>query len=635
MAMTLSFVGLDGSGHTVTIGKGSGQLVGTPTPFVIQEDDNTDMMLPLRKKSGYINFLDTSGIWQSLIPASSTDITVECDDFFGFVCPDTYGGRFLYRPAEFSLAVVCPLSVLSSFKLSYSAWTQPTLGFEDLIGLIVGQLSTETGVNFGYQWIDGNHANCPDFSHLKIQWEALFDSDDDYAAAAKYNNEELLSHICEFLGVTCRCNSTTFVLVAVDTGTFSSVSASDFLLADVESTEEVIQGYGIVKVKGSINEETLIDIPYSRITNQNLQLQGVTCHSWAYNGNGVVVYFMRNISGTGEWGMIPQQYDFNDISYDSNGNDFKEIWIDNQATSIDNDPYGKEWRCVIESINRRESNPSAFVLHNLNEISLFTGKKKKFASGGYIEITGRSHYFDRPSSGSSNFNDETPKINMVATLRIGDMWFNGTSWEQTPSNRIPYFCLWSDGGVLGKMVWASQSGAPASFFEAGYKIPVIEGMGGVVEIGIGPCLAIDGNKDYVYIESLNVIYHRDTGYRDKTSISRTASNSTPFADSKDVDTIFCQDSDQMKAGPELLVYDNARYYGSQNGDTDLMQNLANRIAAIGSKSRHVINLNLRNSDPVAAVGPGDTVSYNSKTYYPLAISKDPGRGMTTVKLVEK
>lgn len=633
MAMTLSFVGLDGSGHTVTIGKGSGQLVGTPTPFVIQEDDNTDMMLPLRKKSGYINFLDTSGIWQSLIPASSTDITVECDDFFGFVCPDTYGGRFLYRPAEFSLAVVCPLSVLSGFKLSYSAWSQPTLGIDDLLGLIIAQLNTETGESFGYQWIDGNHANCPDFSHLKIQWEGLFDSDDDYAVSAKYNNEELLSHICQFLGVTCRCDGKTFVLVAIDTGTFSSVSASDFLLADIESTEEVIQGFGTVKVKSSINEETLIDIPYSRITNQNLQVPGVEAYCWAYDGNYVGVYFMRNDGSQSQYGTIPQTYDFNDVSFDSNGNDFKEMAIQTGDNRFLTYPYDKEWRCVIESVNMKEQDPYSYVLTNMNLISLFTGKQKKFVSGGYIEINGTAHYFDPPSGSRSNFNDETPHILMMATFRIGDQWYNGREWVQYSSSAIPYFLIGADGGNLGKAYGTPTT--PYRMFDKGYKIPIVEGMGGIVELGIGACLWVDGNKDYMYIENLSVQYKRDYGYRDKTSMSRTATASEVFADSVDVETIFCQDSVQMKAGPELLVYDNARYYGSKDTDTDLLQNLANRIAAIGSKSRHVINLNLRNSDPVAAVGPGDTVSYNSKTYYPLAISKDPGRGMTTVKLVEK
>lgn len=635
MATTLSFIGLDKTGHTVSIGKGNFQLVGTTQPFVIQEDDNIDLMTPIRKKSGYVNFLDSGSTWQSLVPTSSTDITVECDDFFGFVCPDTYGGRFLYRPAEFSLAVVCPASVLSGFKLSYSQWQHTTIGFLDLVDLIVGQLSTESGVTFGTSWNDGGHAMYRDFAHLKIQWESLFANDDDYASEAKYNNYDLLNDICVFLGVTCRCVGRTFTFVALDLGTFSDTyTATDFELADIESTEELIQGYGQTKVKSSISEERFIDMPNSRITDQNLQVTGVTARSWAYHGNGAVVYFLKNTGESTYTAYVPQSYNFNDIGFNAQNNYFLEIFIDTQARSIDSSPFGKDWRCVIQSINLKLADPNSYVEQNPSDLSVFWGKHRKFMDSGFIEITGRAHYFEPPTSGNSNFNDETPNINMVAMVKVGDMWYNGTSWESTPSNRIPYFCIRSNGGALGKMMWASQTGQPISYFEEGYKVPIDAGMEGDIMVGIGPCLGIEGDKDYIYIEGLQAEYKRDNGYRDKTDASRRSSNSTKFAESKELDVIFCQDGPMMKAGPELLLYDNARYYGGANDDEDLLQRLANRISTIGSKARHVINLNLRDSDPKAGAGVGSLISYAGKSYYPLAISKDPGRGMTTLKLVE-
>ena len=624
MATTLSFISPGGTSHTVTIDKGNDTLIGTPEPFIIEEDDDPDMFKPIRETTGYINFIDDGTKWESLLPANATDIQVRCGSFFGFVIPQTYGGRFLYGPSEFSLAIGCPLRALASYKLSYNMISGATITFNALLEKLVSSFPSSASVSI----LVSNNYYVSTYLTLKVQWALLFEMDDESGGfVPKYNNLEILENICKFFGFTAHSVGSTIRLTAMDNNPATYIPVASFLLADTNSTVELIQGVGLVKIKAKVSGENPFEFAFDQILDENLQITPLYTYGRLYHGNGYVAYYLTTVETPTLAGVtLPTSYSFHDFDFNVYGGFFYHLSVVS-TDHEDYDPYNKSWSSVMRF--EKLSDPSTYTMDDLSDSAVFTLNRRVFVCGGYVQIKGRAFFF---ANDVNDYEETSPDCTIVAMFRIGDMYFNGVTFEQyNGSGEIPHFTIYSKNGVLGKREWQPAYWSQISYLTDGYDIPITESMEGEVEFAIGPALTIDG-KNLIFIENINVSYHRDSGYRsksDKTYISEGGN----FDEDYEIEPIFCTDTERMKYGSELIVGTNG-FYGAKNGEDHIEQVVADRIAAHRNGVYKVLTLNLREGDAAYNISQPCIVIYGGDNYQCLSVSKNPAAGVTTVKLVK-
>lgn len=630
MATTLTFKSLSGATQVITIGKGNGTLIGAPEPFVVQEDDDVDPFAPIRTTTGYVNFIDNGSVWKTLLPASATDVTVECDGFFGFAVPQTYGGQFMYGYSEYSLAVACPLCAMASFKLSYNDNATSLITFGDLLDLLIADFDQNLGISIVNDMGSG-------YTDLKVQWALLFDGDPDTGYRVKYNNLEILENICKFFGRTARSVGRTIQLRATDIFYGDSYSVTEFKLADTSSTEELVQGVGLVKITSKVTDasDEFFKLGFDEILEENIKKTGLYAFGAPFAGNGYVVYYLSTVEAQILANVVlPQYYYFADSAFVFSVNNctFFEMFTES-SQAIDDDAYNKAWRPTLRFIKLPD--PSSFSLTDFSYSASFANSRQTYFSGGYIEITGRAYHIDNMGGSNGDYAQSTPESQIVAVLRIGDWYYNGSEFEEhvggiPEGDVIPHFVIKTSEGNFGKMIWRSEWGLP-SYFEDKYIIPINGELEGIISFCIGPVLTIDG-EDTLLIENISLTYHRDTGYRTKTEQTYTAQGGS-FSEDVSIDSIFATDTSRMKYGPELVVGSNG-FYGTHEGEENIEQLVADRIATMRNKNRHVLTLNLRYDDPLYNINPPYKIAYGGKQYYSISVSKNTARGAKTVKFFE-
>ena len=614
--MYIDFTSLKGAQYRLQIGNTLGdELVGSVSPFVINEDNSEDMFKAVRLQSGYIRIVtDSENDWQNLIPLTAVSTPVRLSGgatWLGFLSTGTYGTQYHTSPKEVELPVVCPLTVLSCYKsITPPNGNNYTPTFGELIDYIMEDISIAFGQTFSYSILpDSQDFN--DLLSIQVQWGALLEYDEDGNLVRKQDDLQLLESICTTLGLTCRTYGGAAYFTAADQQQTSieTISFASFPFADASSMEKMMEGVRDCTVKSSISIiDNFVDVPFEKIVDDNLPMDvsGITQTPYGTNGKTFVI------------NSVEQEPVYEDVSVEIIGS--QEIVV---SGYIDDEPQqfqileDIDWEAMIK-VNR---SPQAGGM-------ILSSRKQYTFNGGRITIGGNMMRENINNGEMQKI--AASNIGLECSLIVGGMMWQPISgktgqWVSAPSDltqNVATFWLSSNGGQLYYRDIYLDADAAVHIDKSG--IPVRTLLSGEVK------LIIYGHNDQAnnpwYITDIRVTYSRGR-YRNKSSQRFVSAASNVFTEKRAINVDFASDGQRMGYGLELLTNANPNVLPEQM--------LADRIAAFYDKPRRFLDLHLLADGQSTAISPESEVEDpDGDTFTPLSISYDYWNDIVNVKLLQ-
>lgn len=298
----------------VEVGTGTAAtLIGGASPIVTEEDDDDDLFLPVRRQSGYIQFVDDGSNLGAVMPSSSTDRMVmlykRTGPYFpgdptgwtgelvwkGYLQPQTFAGEYLRSPQVRELPICCPLSVLDSWDVEVGV-SSGFANFAAILYYIFSKLGTAdpSSSDEGYWLAFQGGLQVTEWLSKRVSWDSLGGEDEEGNAEAKYTCLELLEHVCRFFGWICRIDGKTVWFTCPDyaTGNFRRMTLSQLysiangtypqtqevgwsslylfdninVFASRRNTETLVRGIRKATVVAEVDAyDTLLDLPFDKI----------------------------------------------------------------------------------------------------------------------------------------------------------------------------------------------------------------------------------------------------------------------------------------------------------------------------------------------------------------------------------
>lgn len=640
---TLSFRSPGNAQYVATIGSEGNKLIGSRHPFVIEEDDNDDLFTPIRLRTGYVNFIDTTGeIWKTLIPSYAWSVPVQCNGELMFLKPETYGNPFNYAPKEFSLPICCPLCVLKSLSLPVDpteVGLSPLASFSDLMTAMVNLLNAKlpTGISVSLSVVDPPGTLNMGFTNLQIQYSNLLDEDNEGNVSMKYSCYELLEHICTYLGMTARSYGSTIVIqgqYVVITPSPTITVTPPFKLADTSSTDEIVQGVNKVKMDININkEQTILEFPSSQIRDYALDgvaAQTLTIQNTPYGTGSGMLYYVSGITSPKTFGSV-------EIDWGGDASVTVGEWDDNGVAS---DNYSKMKATISMPDNDGLNNG---VIHSYFSIE---NDVQHFFVGGFLLLKGRIY---KNHINNDQYTQKTLTGMIGMSLHIGSYWYVDGEWEygSVYADHINYFAVKNgvigrgnpDYGPFGELIdiydfYQDIKIQIPTFVYGDFGVIGVKLIGGISAGRISQPTQLIAWGFYE-MEDFSIEYKRDELHTKESYTKNAGGDAGNYFDNNiSLSGIFATDGPRIGYGRALLVLGSTYYQGNP---TDIMStpegNTVSRIAAFGKSTHRLLTLNLLEDDDVAAAIPTSIISYNSELYLPISISRDYGEGKATVKLL--
>jgi len=302
MGYTLTFVSLRANRtYNLLINGGGTAVDGAATTFETQEENGTDMFMPVRTQSGSFRFIGsgTTGrnAWLGMIPTDALSVPVKLThsesgstviDWQGYVTPQVFQNDYPYNgTSEHEMQVQCPLSVLGTIDIDTDINSHPVVTVGNLIHTYI--FSNLTGTTVTSYYFQGTLTVNTMRLNTKLMWGNFLDTDSQGATKAKYTCKQLLEEVCKFFGWTCRiCGTSVYFTMPVDnTAGFSyftpaqmsnpaqgsyvnrnnlKMTLTNAMFTDTDNNEQIVPGIGNVTVRSDINElDNLIEIPYEEL----------------------------------------------------------------------------------------------------------------------------------------------------------------------------------------------------------------------------------------------------------------------------------------------------------------------------------------------------------------------------------
>jgi hypothetical protein len=669
----IRFKSRDGNTYLIQIGGKTGstdvELLGAAEPFTTEEQNTDDIFTPVLTESGYISIYDNgydqagnAFDWHDLIPqnAKARPVTVDkvlpnqrAEVWRGYLQPQTFQGEYLEEGQERKFPVVNSLSALGSEDIDPEAYSG-AVNFARLIYYL-------TGFVVEYKF---NGANALDWLQLNVNWSIFSDVEDDDQTAygviykPKYNKLQVLEEVCRFFGWTCRQKDRTLYFSSPDSDisdTWISMDDEEFdglgdgtvpqpgypswntltlsgsnKFASADNDEIVLPGVRKVTVKAEVdNEDNFLTVNEGDIE------EGMRGMGFTHAQDGDYFFYKRypyepervndiilNYANTQTQGSYYQQFDpgkVADLPYKHNFNWETSLFV-----------YGRNTVLFSMTSNRTFSfNHGCIVISGTIFIEL--------------DAFGQYHPTERLIG----------KGTLECTLRIGNLYWNGTQWTA----QLSHFSV-PTGSPTNEPVNTSGTGQilcnrplESDYGEYdGYGIPVPSGgIGGIAYFNIYSVvmdteyIILAGDDQHVNIKGLKVSFVKDRTYsltNENNENKYTAENNVKFSEEREESTIFASDNNNTN-GQNIIMDDDMIYVSEIGYDVDgggytahPEQHLADRMANFHLRPRTMLELELDTAD-VGNVAPDYKVQdYNDRTYYPLVISREWREGITKLKLIE-
>jgi hypothetical protein len=291
----------------VEISSGSGSATidyGSVSPLVISEDDNDDMLVPIRTKTGYLKIVEQNfGDFDDIYPTSPTSHKVLTEDgFCGYLQPQAFSNGWEPGPRVLKIPVSSPMNLMDNTKSTIVGYNIKyrvlDMLLDALYKLEYDKIVLPRGLGNGDSFI---------FSFVSSLTVCPFAENDDYqyptvgSIYAPKMISEVLEAICTRFGLIlhdhCLGNA------AIDNGmlvltkndydgpyqlwTQDSLDQEE-IPSDLAVTGNTVRNFSdYFEIAGDNNEDSLIQ-PYSKITfnNEGEQADDVQYHpEWSHYTN--------------------------------------------------------------------------------------------------------------------------------------------------------------------------------------------------------------------------------------------------------------------------------------------------------------------------------------------------------------
>ncbi len=650
MAYQQNFVALDGTTFTLNIGgvtpATSPKL--SSEPIETQEDADTDMFMPVRTQSGYVRMVaEDNTTWRQFIPSSATAMPVKLYQgstirWQGYVQTGTYGTTYPAIYNEFELPLICGLSALDSFDVEVT-------GPADMVTL--GQLlyyifSKLTGLSYTFYF----HASSSTDNDIrawlayKLSWRNFL-TENGVELTSRFTCLGLLQELCKFFGWTCRTSGAGVYFTAITDGlrnqrwlscplaqlqaaspvftpvTMKSLALTDAMFASTDHSEEYIPGVKKVTVSPELNPyDVIMEIPYDDICRPYKYDTPTRAERWRNEPTeptevwllyrGVINYENAMIKITSyaeqqEGAGIPMCYG-RFAAFDDNTEDDKKKFS-----------WNKCYECFIsEDYGNRRSTTPLFSMESQGAVIL---------GDGVLYISGRADYEDTEIS-----EDHAGQC----TLKIGDLYWNGTAWTSTASK---FKLSMKDNGIENTDTIYNNADYD------GMGIPITAPIIGKIYFAVDDVFRNQNYwNGYFPLMDFKIGFVRN-GEEDDLNDKEYTANGGSFPDDVNVDTIFSSDKTntvnaktfRCQAGYGLVYSGNIVANTIPFGTTQLKpeQHVADLIAAYGSTIRRSLQIDLW-TNLTNSIGPDYKVSLESADFYPVAISHRWRDNITTLKIMQ-
>ena len=649
MAYSQNFVSLDGTTYTLNI---DGVTPATSPklssePIETQEDADTDMFMPVRTQSGYVRMMaENNTTWRQFIPSSATAMPVTLYHgsticWQGYVQTGTYGTTYPAIYNEFELPLICGLSALDSFDVEVT-------GPADMVTL--GQLlyyifSKLTGLTYTFYF----HASSSTDNDIrawlgyKLSWRNFL-TENGVELTSRFTCLGLLQELCKFFGWTCRTSGAGVYFTAITDAlrnqrwlscplaqlqaaspvftpvTMKSLALTDAMFASTDHSEEYIPGVKKVTVSPELNPyDVIMEIPYDDICRPYKYDTPTRTERWRNEPTeptevwllyrGVINYENAMIKITSyaeqqEGAGIPMCYG-RFAAFDDNTEDDKKKFS-----------WNKCYECFIsEDYGNRRSTTPLFSMESQGAVIL---------GDGVLYISGRADYEDTEIS-----EDHAGQC----TLKIGDLYWNGTAWTSTASK---FKLSMKDNGIENTDTIYNNADYD------GMGIPITAPITGKIYFAVDDVFRNQNYwNGYFPLMDFNIGFVRN-GEEDDLNDKEYTANGGSFPDDVNVDTIFSSDKTntvnaktfRCQAGYGLVYNGNVVADTIPFGSTPLKpeQHVADLIAAYGTIIRRSLQIDLW-TNLTSSLGPDYKVSLESADFYPVAISHRWRDNITTLKIM--
>lgn len=263
-------------------------LQGAAVPIEFEEDDNDDLLTPVRAKSGYIRVIETeAGVLDGLEPTSAKSRFVECYYgsnvvFSGYMQHQNFDRPYTAYPREVEFPIISPIGLLDAFDFAPIA--PPTaVSLGDLLKTVIA------GLDAGYTHIITPEVDVfgrtlssfvvspfnDDFSHLLGTADDLYDpiSYEDFMVGLcnafgwtlHDTPTTLVFAMYEHMGKYVERDLTSFLPFTVISGNFVGILTSSFSFADNKATTSVIRPLKEVTLDYQGDRTDLYTLDFSRL----------------------------------------------------------------------------------------------------------------------------------------------------------------------------------------------------------------------------------------------------------------------------------------------------------------------------------------------------------------------------------
>ena len=669
MAYTQSFYGLDGTQYTINV---DNVTPATPPPlaaqpFESQENDDSDLFIPVRTQSGYLRILltETANNWKQFVPTGAVAMPVKLTSggvvrWQGYVQTGTYGMSYPAVYEDFELPLQCPLSALDAFTIDATGPAEiVTVG--KLIAHLLNKLS---GLSFKVYFSVGNSSTAPtQWLAIRLLWRNFVDVANG-VRKGRMSCLSILEELCKFFGWSCRTfgdgvyftsifdstRSSRYIMYSVSAlnnittevpaGTevnITTVTVDDTKFASTDLSEEIMPGIKSVTVNSELNAyDVLVEPPYNDLLKKYKYNTVHELERWVDAPVPSTPY------------ILYRAYDseYNEQPTGSKTYENDNVTIETYAEATDPGSSMCYGRLVIYDPNMDEPKLTynwtvAFECfrsedygerHSSTPLFKMTSKDSFIMSGGVLYIDGGS--------------DSQTNSGLVATcrLKVGNRYWSGSAWVENPAT-LPTFTL-----ICGRNGIEDTNTSVEADYQ-GTGIPVsglhLEGAIQFEVLDVEPHdYDIITTNGYLPLIRFKIGFIRSNEDSELNSTSYSQSGGQ-FPDVISVDTIFSSDKIYVtnnnrvmhcQAGYGLVlntngsIVDTVPYNGANNAKPE--DHNAGVMSLYGQSIRRTAILPLRTSLIGTDIGPKTKVSFDGYTFAAVAVSYRPWDDITIVKLMQ-
>lgn len=661
--------------------------VRTQTGYIRIVDDGTGLDLtpdedPTRPTDHTVQF-----DWNDLIPQNAVarfvtltheetigGITSTYTEWRGFIQPQSFSGQMYEGVQEREFPVCCVLSVLASFDVDPTANT--VTNFAGLLVYLFNHLGEDAEPWFYVFQGTGSTSETEGYvdSWLKkrVMWSNFADTDEDGNITAKYNCLELLEEICTFFGWTARTNynnvfffrvgeQTAFRNFSIDNltrlandetsypmtetqqaGTFST----DF--ASKNNIDTIMRGWRKVTVEADVNKlSKIVEYPAEEIYNY---------------------YKSYTLTREGLYHFLFKKAGIFNVDQPTGIFDFREVYLKFRASNQDaywGSPY-------IYGKDPDNANPHDVQLNNVAYIEKgmpargadkflmrMKTKNQYWLNDGLLVISAKC-YIDGYDTSSGTDITYTAAGYLIIALKVGEKYAeihvdstgrpDSVTWVDsyadfpvgtgTNDNPDPQQETQGQGQIQSTRLWND----PYPSYN-GFGIPINQQIGGPVELRIihfhdaFPPAGSSANERGVCITDLKLEFFRKNSDNDSSENNKNkyiADGNVLFTETREVRTIFATDK-KNAFGHGLILNPNGSYCDGisyvSGGRQHPEQNLANRMAAFGATTHHVLETEVH-QDWNEIPKQEQTFAIGSKRYDTIAVSREWRDDVTKAKFMQ-